>query len=395
MSTIYIEGFSGLSGDMFLAALAELTDSFDTLADLPIKLNLPDGKIEIEEVIKNGISCKHVNVIDLNQHSHHHSHSHGSGHHHGRHLKDIIEIIDNARINTKAKEIAKEIFQIIGKAESKIHNIPLGKIHFHEISGVDSIIDIVGSAVLISQLGITKTYSTAICTGHGFVNTQHGKLPVPAPATAEILSGIPIYPGDEKGERVTPTGAAILRFLNPNFNPPQLTLLKTAYGAGKKDFTAPNVLRISLVNENEKPEDIYTLETNIDDMPAEFLGKDFQLGLNNSGAIDYYFTPIQMKKSRPALLLSCLVTKSKLDTLSNYILEHTSTIGLRYFKVDRKILERKIEEFDTKYGKIKIKTVTTPSGKKRRSFEYEDLIAISKRENIPVTILQQELYSIL
>jgi len=394
MSVLYIESFSGLSGDMFLGALAGLTDTYDELNKLPELLGLQDGKVEISEVDKNGIVCKHVKVIDLNavddqhtkEHDHHHHH-----HHAHRHLSDINKIIEHASISDKAKQIAKDIFLIIGKSESKIHNIPLEKIHFHEVSGVDSIIDIVGSAILIEQLKITKVYATAVCTGFGFVNTQHGKLPVPAPATADILVGIPSYAGDEKGERVTPTGAAILKYLNPDFNVPTITTIKTVYGPGSKDFEAPNVLRISLCETIEELSGTYVLETNIDDMSNEFLGNDFQNGLFEHGASDFFTCAILMKKGRQGVLLSCSVPGKKVKTLSNYIFDHTSTIGLRYYPVKGNKLEREIKTFKTSYGQVQVKIVTSPSGLKKAKIEYEDLKKIQIITKLPLQILQQEI----
>lgn len=383
MATLYIEAFSGLSGDMFLGAFADLADAHNELSGLPKLLHLPDGKIEIKDVFKNGISCKHVHVIDLNkkQKKHHHKH---------RHLSDILNIIDKAEINDNAKQIAKDIFMIIGKSESKIHNMDLEHIHFHEVSGVDSIIDIVGTAWLIDKLSITKTYSTAVCTGFGFVNTEHGKLPVPAPATADILTGIPNYPGEEAGERITPTGAAILKYLQPKFDIPVLIKEKIAYGPGTKEFVSPNVLRVSLIKE-EKKKQLYFLETNIDDMSHEFLGKDFQDDLLKNGAIDFFFTAIQMKKARPGILLSCSVLEENIQKLGNFILENTSTIGVRYFPVNKKMLKREIKEIETEFGKVHIKTVETPSGQKRSTIEYDDLIKLSKEHAIPLQILQQKI----
>ncbi len=382
MSVIFIEAFSGMSGDMFLGALAGLTDSYDELEKLPDLLRLDDAKIEISELNKNGIVCKHVQVVDLNS---------NTDHHHHRHLSDINKIIERASISDKAKEIAKDIFLIIGRSESRIHNIALEKIHFHEVSGIDSIVDIVGCAVLIDQLDITKTYSTAICTGHGFVQTQHGLLPVPAPATADILSGIPTYEGDEKGERVTPTGAAILKYLNPDFNVPVLTRSNTVYGPGKKEFIAPNVLRISICEEQQKLKGTYILETNIDDMSNELLGIDFQEALFKNGASDFYFNHIQMKKGRPGILLSCSVPGGKIEQLSNYIFEHTTTIGLRYYPVKGNKLEREIKELDTIYGKVRVKITTTTLGTKKTKIEYDDLIKISKQQNLPLQVVQQEI----
>jgi uncharacterized protein (TIGR00299 family) protein len=387
MCVIYIEAFSGLSGDMFLGALAGLTDAYDDLENLPQNLGLNDAKIEIKEVNKNGIVCKHVSVIDLNEQK--------ENHHNHRHLSEVNKIIDNASIPDNAKKIAKDIFQIIGKSESKIHNIPLEKIHFHEVSAVDSIVDIVGCAVLIDRLNIKKTYATSVCTGFGFVNTQHGKLPVPAPATADILEGIPTYAGLEQGEKVTPTGAAILKYLNPDFNVPVLTKTQTVYGPGVKDFEAPNVLRLSICKTSEELSGTYVLETNIDDMSNEYLGNDFQNGLFENGASDFFISPIQMKKGRQGILLSCSVPGKKIEQLSNYIFEHTSTIGLRYYPVTGNKLDREIKEFDTAYGKVRVKIVTTPMGKKKAKLEYEDLKNIHKETKIPFLTLQQEILKLI
>ena len=395
MNTLYVDAFSGMSGDMFLGALAALADAYDELEKLPKLLNLPDGKVEITTVNKNGIVCKHVKVIDLNTHHEHHSHHHhGEEHRHHsphRHLSEINKIIEEASISENAKSIAKEIFLIIGKSESKIHDMPLESIHFHEISGVDSIIDIVGSAVLIDKLKIKKTYATSVCTGFGFVNTQHGKLPVPAPATADILRGIPTYAGDEKGERTTPTGAAILKYLKPDFEVPILSKLKTVYGSGTKDFIAPNVLRLSLCENEKQSSKTYMLETNIDDMSYEFLGHDFQNGLFEQGASDFHISSIQMKKGRQGLLLSCSVSDEKIEQLSNYIFEHTSTIGLRYYSIKMNRLTREIKVIDTKYGKVKVKIVQTPGGKEKVKIEYEDLKRIYEKTKIPLLIVQQEI----
>ncbi|MEN8137628.1 MAG: nickel pincer cofactor biosynthesis protein LarC [Bacteroidota bacterium] len=379
---IYIEAFSGLSGDMFLSALAELADAHEMLLSLPEKLNLPGAEVKIHKLVRNGIVSQHVKVIDNENDNVH------------RHLSEINQIIDNGDISLNSKIIAKEIFAIIGEAESKMHNIPISKIHFHEISAIDSIIDIIGSAVLIDRLRIKKSYSSSICTGYGFVNTQHGVLPVPAPATAEILNGIPTYSGKEEGERVTPTGAAILKYLNPIFKLPKIIRKKTVYGAGEKRFKEPNVLRISSIEtELNNHSSLTVIECNMDDVSSEFLGSDFQQTLLENGAKDFYFTQIQMKKGRPGILLSCITSNDNVLKLSNIILENTSTIGVRYYNVHRNTLDREILWVETPYGKIRIKVVITPSGIERRTYEYEDLIKISKEQNIPLLVLDSELES--
>lgn len=408
MNTIYIEAFSGLSGNMFLSAFSELLDDYEQLLDLPKKLHLPDGKIEIQEADKNGITCKYVEVVDLNleanseshhdhdyshshDHSHDHNHSHSHSHddhshehhhHHGahRHLSDIQKIIDHAHISDNAKRIAHEIFLMIGKAESKIHNMPLETIHFHEISGVDSIIDIVGNAVLIDKLNLSKVYCTPICTGFGIVKTQHGMLPVPAPATAELLQGMPIYPGNEEGEKITPTGAAILRYLNPDFKSKAYTPIKTAYGPGKKDFHNANVVRISLI-ENEAEKDTYLqLEASIDDMSPEYLGTDFQDGLLTSGAVDFSITQQLMKKGRFAFLLAVILPTSELKNVSNYLFDSTSTIGVRYYPINRIELPRLQKKKQTALGEIEVKETITPTNTIKIKPEFDDIQRLA-REN--------------
>ena len=404
MNTIYIEAFSGLSGNMFLSAFCELLNDYEILRDLPKQLHLPDAKIDIEKVNKNGISCNYVEVIDLNEtgtehednehgkHKHHHhnhvneNHHHDHSHDHGshRHLKDIQKIIDHAHISVNAKKIAHDIFLIIGKAESKIHDMPLETIHFHEISGVDSIIDIVGNAVLIDKLNISKVICTPICTGFGMVKTQHGMLPIPAPATAEILKDIPIYSGEEKGEKVTPTGAAILKYLNPKFtNSNNYTPTKIAYGPGKMDFHYPNVVRISLLE--TKPDSTlnsYTqMETSIDDMSPEYLGTDFQEGLLKSGAVDFSISQEIMKKGRFGFILKIILKSDDINNVSNYLFENTSTIGLRFFNVERLELPRKTMKKETAFGAVTVKETVTPSGVTKTKPEFEDIKNISKDSN--------------
>jgi len=382
MNTLFVEPFSGMSGDMFLGALSGLADAYDEIVDLPTHLKLPDGKIEISEVSKNGIVCKHVEVIDLNEgKSDHHHHSHGHEHHHHahRHLSDILEIIDAGDIEEGAKAIARDIFRLIGEAESAVHDIPIEKIHFHEISAVDSIIDIVGSAVLLHRLKIERTICRPICIGYGMVNTQHGLLPVPAPATSKLLQGMPTYRGEEKGERVTPTGAAILRYLKPEFaEDPPLVVEKEAYGPGKKDFTAANVLRLSLVSTSGAGEQLFVVETNLDDSSPEMIGDAFQSDLLAVGARDFTITNALMKKGRPGVVLSVLVEAAKRDAISDFLLERTSAIGVRYYSVERKILERKAVDVETAFGVVRAKQVTAPSGKKRVKAEYDSVTKIAK-----------------
>lgn len=429
-----IEAFAGMSGDMFLGALCGLADAYDEITNLPSLLHLKDEVvIKLSDVNKTGIACKHVKIIDVkneasstgyshkqqsdhghhhhhhdeHHHDHHHPHSHAHDHahdhdhghshkaehhhHHHRHLKDIYNIIDQGHISAGAKEIAKKIFLLLGEAESQIHGIPLEKIHFHEVGAIDSIMDIVGTAWLLDKLGIEKTYSTPVATGFGFAMTEHGRLPVPCPATQILLHGVPIYPGDQKGEMTTPTGAAILKYLQPSFEMPVLTELKTSYGPGEKDFEIPNTLRLSLCETSLKKDEIMVLQTNIDDFPAEYLGMEFQESLYEQGALDVYLQQVIMKKGRPGFILNVMCPSDVQEKLANIILEKTSSIGLRYFPVKRYELKRELLEFDTIYGKVNAKEVSTPSGKKRMKIESRDLLRIAKEQGYSPT----EMHSLL
>ncbi len=407
MSILKIEAFSGLSGDMFLGAFAELSNEYDELVKLPEKLRLKNVEVKISEVEKNGIACRHIKIIDHNnyddsnhynlvEHDHHHEqfHKHQNDsfeiHHlkhslHHRHLKEIYKIIDEADLSIDTKEIAKKIFLFLGEAESKVHGVDINAIHFHEVGAIDSILDIVGSAYLIDKLNIQKSYVTDIRTGKGFAMTDHGQLPIPCPATKELLLGFPTFAGDIDGEMATPTGAAILKYLNPDFNIPSLIEEKTGHGPGEKDFKHPNVLRLSLCKiKPENQEKIYLIETNIDDMSSEVIGLDFQQQLLDNGALDFYFTQVIMKKGRPGLLVSVLVNEENINSISDYLLENTTSIGLRYYPVSRKILAREIKEINTSLGLLKVKEVILPSGKKRLTPEYESCVAIAKEKQIPV-----------
>ncbi|MCC5928354.1 MAG: nickel pincer cofactor biosynthesis protein LarC [Cyclobacteriaceae bacterium] len=415
-----IEAFAGMSGDMFLGALSGLANAYEEIKKLPSLLHLENEVVvEVCDVIKTGIACKHVKIRDIkneaeasgqklqkkaghqhdhdhhhhntghehphiHDHTHEHKHSHHETHrhqhHHHRHLKDIYKIIEQGHISSGTKEIAKQIFLLLGEAESLIHGIPLEKIHFHEVGAIDSIMDIVGTAWLLDKLGIEKTYSTPVATGFGFAMTEHGRLPVPCPATQMLLHGIPAYPGDQKGEMTTPTGAAILKYLKPVFDMPVLTETKTSYGPGEKDFEIPNTLRLSLCEPAQKKDEIMVLQTNIDDFPAEYLGMEFQESLYEQGALDVYLQQVIMKKGRPGFILNVMCQSGQQEMLANVILEKTSSIGIRYFPVKRYELKRELLEFDTIYGKVNAKEVSTPSGKKRMKIESRDLLRISKEQ---------------
>lgn len=375
-----IEAFSGASGDMFLGALAGLLDSYDELKQLPKLLSFEDeAEIQFKNLSVSGIVCKQVKVVEL-IHQHHH-----------RHLTDIVKLIDNSHLTENAKKIAKEIFNIIGAAESKVHGIPLEKIHFHEVGAVDSIIDICGAAYLLDKLEISESYLTDLVTGKGFVKTAHGNLPVPCPATKLIIEDIPYSLGNEDGEKLTPTGAAIIKYLNPSIKMTSMKDIKTAYGPGEKKFTNPNVLRLSISEIDDNSNSVIVIETNIDDMNSEYLGLEFQENLLKTGAIDFWFTQVIMKKGRPGLKLSILSNQNKFDAVVQFVFKFTSTIGLRYYNVDRIELERKTEEVESELGNFKIKTSTLSDGTKKVKLESSDLLKTSFEKGINQNTLNQQI----
>jgi len=390
-----IEAFAGTSGDMFLGALAGLAGAYDSINNLPKLLHLEEeAEIRITDVIKTGIACKHVKVIEKEVHTaHHHHHHEEEDHHHAqgqhhRHIQHIYDLIDHAEISDNAKRIAKEIFLHLGTAESQIHGVPLEQVHFHEVAAIDSIMDIVGSAWLLDQLEIEMTYSTPITTGFGFAKTEHGKLPVPTPATQLLLHGFPTRQGDQAGELTTPTGAAIIKYLEPSFEIPVLTETKTSYGPGEKELEIPNTLRLSLCENEKNKDNIIVIQTNIDDLSGEYLGLEFQQKLLDNGALDFYFQQVIMKKGRPGVILTVLAPSVNLKKIGEIILENTSAIGLRYYSVDRIELDRKNFALDTEFGKVKAKEVTLPSGKKRIKPENDDIFRISKETGLsPLEII--------
>jgi pyridinium-3,5-bisthiocarboxylic acid mononucleotide nickel chelatase len=392
-----IEAFAGTSGDMFLGALAGLADAYESILNLPALLHLEnEAEIKITDVVKTGVACKHVKVIEKHIRTEHHHHQHdeeshhlGSEHHH-RHIGHIYELVDRAEISENAKQIAKDIFLHLGTAEAQIHGIPLEQVHFHEVGAIDSIIDIVGSAWLLDQLSIEKVYSTPITTGFGFAKMEHGKLPVPAPATQLLLQGFPTKQGDQAGELITPTGAAILKYLQPDFEMPVLREMKTSYGPGEKDLEIPNALRLSLCEKEKGKDNIIVIQTNIDDLSGELLGLEFQQKLLDHGALDFYIQQVIMKKGRPGIILTVLTPESRLKKIGEFILENTSSIGLRYYTVERMELERQNIDIETEFGKIKAKEVTLPSGKKRVKHENDDIFRISKEKGLsPLEIIRQ------
>ena len=317
-----------------------------------------------------------------NEHKHHHEH---------RNLNDVYSVIDNSTINQNSKKLAKRIFERVAKAEAKVHNKTIEEVHFHEVGAIDSIIDIVGTAILINKIKPDKIISSVVNDGYGFIECAHGTISVPVPATSEIFanSKVKFKQIDIDTELVTPTGAAIIAELSEEFTTlPAIVTEKIGWGAGFKELKIPNVLKVYYGEIQEKNEDIVVMETNIDDTTGEILGYTLERLFEN-GALDVFYTPIFMKKNRPAYRLTVVCKKENMINLQNIIFKETTTIGIRYRFEARTELERENIEINTQYGKIKAKKVK--SNEETYIYpEYESLKKLAKENKIPL----KELYKL-
>lgn len=402
MKTLYFDCSSGISGNMTLGALLEIVGDDNYLLNELKKLNVDGYRIEISNKVKNGITGKYVDVIledDIHDHEHEHEHHHGHSHEHEhehhhhahRNLNDVKAIIDNSSIDEKSKELAKRIFLRVAKAESKVHNKPLEEVHFHEVGAIDSIVDIVGTAILINKINPDKIISSVVNDGYGFIECAHGTMAVPVPATSEIFasSNVKFRQIDVDTELVTPTGAAIIAELAQEFTTlPAMITEKIGWGAGYKDLKIPNVLKVYYGEMEKENESIVVMETNVDDCSGEVLAYTSEKLFEN-GALDVFYTPIFMKKGRPAYRLSVACRKEDMFKLQNIIFKETTTIGIRYRFEARTELGREIIEINIKYGKIKAKKVIS-NGETYVYPEYESLKEIAQKNDITL----KELYKL-
>ena len=387
MKILYFDCSSGISGNMTLGALLEVLGDKDYLIGELKKLNIDEYDIEISKKIKCGIVGTYVDV-KIKDHDHgHHDHEH----HHHRNLDDVNKIIDNSNLSISVKDLAKRIFLKVAEAESIVHQKPLNEVHFHEVGAIDSIVDIVGTAILIDKIKPDVIYSSVVNDGHGFINCAHGLMSVPVPATTEIFraSKVKFRQIDIDTELVTPTGAAIIAEFASNYvTLPVMEITKVGYGAGSKDLAIPNLLKVYYGDLEDLNEDFIVMETNIDDSTAEVLAYTSEL-LFKAGALDVFYTPIYMKKGRPGYRLSLMCNKCDMTKLQNIIFRETSTIGIRYRTEQRTKLIRENVVIKTKYGDVLAKKVIS----RNQVFiypEYESLKQISTNNNIPL----KELYKL-
>ena len=359
MKAMVLSGFSGVSGNMFIGALLDAGLSEQALRDMVGALPVSGYELKFDSVVKCGIKATHFDV--LLDHAEHHAH---------RHLGDIVKIINAATLSDSVKARSIAVFTKLAEAEAKVHGTTVEKIHFHEAGAVDAIIDIVGTVFGLEQLGIEKIVAGNLRTGFGFIKCAHGSMPIPAPATAELLCGIPYTQGDIDKELLTPTGAALLATLCDGFGdrPSGFISEKTAYGAGGWDLDIPNVLRAEIgvcragtaeclpasAGRSATVPALQILETNIDDCNPQIF--DYVMDrLFKTGALDVWLTPIQMKKNRPAVKLSVLAPSSLQEEVEKIIFTETTTIGIRRYAVERTALDRREETVQTPWGEVRVK----------------------------------------
>ncbi|MFZ6031434.1 MAG: nickel pincer cofactor biosynthesis protein LarC [Chloroflexota bacterium] len=380
MKIAYFDCIAGASGDMILGALVDTGVPFATLQARLAALKLDEFELKAEKVVKNGFSATKVDVI---VHEHHH---HGTAHHHGRHLSDIEALIRQSALDASIQERAMDMFRRLAEAEAGIHNAPVEKVHLHEVGGVDTIVDVTGALIGLAELGVEQVHVSPLPLGRGFVHGAHGQIPLPAPATVALLKGVPVTGSEIEKELVTPTGAVILSTLAAGFGPiPAMHLEAVGYGAGGRDLPIPNVIRL-LLGETGKAatlERLALLETNVDDSNPEIFGYLMEK-LLAAGALDVFFTPIQMKKNRPATLLSALCRPPDVDRLEAILLNETSTLGIRRQWVERRCLERSSETVQTRYGPVRIKIARLPGGTTKSAPEYDDCRNAAEAHQVPL-----------
>jgi pyridinium-3,5-bisthiocarboxylic acid mononucleotide nickel chelatase len=442
MRIAYIECFSGISGDMFLGGLVDAGISADLLRQTVRDLNL-GAELHISRVDRCGITSTKVDVIVNGQpdrpreaeqpvhhvhshehgHEHQHEHRHADGtvhshahahddepghthedaheqkHAHGRHLSEIKKILAASSISAKAKQTATDIFEALGAAEAKIHNVPVEHIHFHEVGAVDAIVDIVCASVGAEALGVDRFVFSPLNVGGGTVKCAHGVFPVPAPATVELLKGAPVYSGEIQKELVTPTGAAIAKTLAHSFGPmPAMIIDASGYGAGSRNFPShPNVLRINVGESAASKEsssglpidEVIVLEANIDDLNPQLFGYVAEQALAE-GALDVFATPVQMKKSRPGTLITLLAKPEDAERIARLVFRETSTIGIRTRREQRFVLPRQLETVQTQWGEVRIKVAQITGAISNYAPEYEDCRRIAEQHHVPLKHVMQE-----
>ncbi|OEU49074.1 MAG: TIGR00299 family protein [Desulfobacterales bacterium C00003060] len=380
MNIAYFDCFSGISGDMILGALMHLGVPVDFVEDNIRKMPLKAFRLEITTAARMGIHGRKVRVVL------------DDGDKHARNYKDIRSLINDSPLPDTVKRLSLDIFGRLAEIEASIHNCSKDDVHFHELGGVDAIVDIVGAALGVRWLGIGKVFASEIPVGKGFVICHHGRLPVPAPATLALLDGVPVYGTTVSQELVTPTGAAILTSLCRDFGPmPRMLIQEIGYGVGTRDLKEmPNLLRV-VVGESDsllETDCVTVVETNIDDMNPEIFGFVMER-LFEDGALDVIWIPVFMKKNRPGTVVQVMCKETDRGAVVHRILSETTATGVRYYRAGRAKLPRKVKEAATSYGKVRVKEVSGPTGRVSVVPEYEDCKRIALEKNVPLKVVYQ------
>lgn len=390
MKTLYFDCFSGASGNMILGGLLELGVDADALRNELAKLNLSGIELVIEKVDRSGINSTHVEVKYPHEHVH-------------RHLKDIVKIIDDSSLSAAVKQRAISIFTRLAEAEAKVHGIPVERVHFHEVGALDAIVDIVGVCIGFEMLGIERFLASALNLGSGTVEIAHGKFPVPPPAVAELVRGIPVHSSEGTGELVTPTGAAIITTVCDSYGVlPQVILEQIGYGAGTRDTKgSPNAIRLMLgemsgetVVPKGKVEKLTVLESNIDDATPQTLGFAMERAFELN-ALDCWFTPIQMKKNRPATLFTVLCEPANVPKIEEMLFRETTTLGIRRREIERTSLERSVETVSTEWGEVRVKVSSLGGEIITRKPEFDDLKRIADGTGLTLRSVEATVEGIL
>lgn len=386
MKTLYLDCGMGAAGDMLTAALLELLPDPAAFIDRLNSLGIPHVKYVREEAVKCGITGTHISVLvegheeGEHEHSHDHEHEHHHHHHHSG-MEDIEHIVHSLKLPTMVKLDVMAVYKLIAEAESKVHGRPVSEIHFHEVGTMDAIADVTAVCLLMNELDPDEVVASAVHVGSGQVKCAHGILPVPAPATAHILEGIPIYGGSIKGELCTPTGAALLKYFVEKFGDmPVMKVEAIGYGMGKKDFEVANTIRAMIGDTEAKTQGVIELSCNIDDMTAE----DISFAVNKlfeAGAREVFTVPAGMKKSRPGTLINIICDQTVKEKIIHALFKYTSTIGVREVLCERYVLDRSIETVDTPLGKVRRK-VSSGYGVKRVKYEHDDLASIANEKGM-------------
>lgn len=390
MRTLYIDCGMGAAGDMLSAALLELHPDAKGFIARMNAVGIPSVSVSVEKSLKCGIMGSRFNVSVNGVEEDEHLHEHGEHHHHHEHssMHGISHIIEHLHVPEKVREDVKSVYAIIARAESRVHGVSMEHIHFHEVGSMDAVADITAVSLLMHELGIKKVMASPVHVGSGTVRCAHGVLPVPAPATAEILKGIPFYSGSIKTELCTPTGAALLKHFVQSFGDmPPMTVSAIGYGMGKKDFERANCLRVLLGESEEQNDTVAELCCNVDDMSGEEIGFAMER-LLEEGALDVFTTAIGMKKSRPATMISLLCPVEEKERFAALMLRYTSSIGVREGICRRYVLHRETESRETPYGKLRVKR-SSGYGVEREKYEYEDLAAIAREKGLSLAQVRE------